>query len=86
MKAPGSGPAGVLPDQPLEALYIEMGDLAMVFRVRWWIGSHVDTRRMYDQVHPVLHRTLDAAGVAMPYHVQSLHLHDESEVTDGSAT
>ena len=34
----------VLPDRPVEALYNEMGDAAMIFRVRWWIESYVDTR------------------------------------------
>jgi len=28
---------GVLPDRPVDALYVEMSDSAMVFRVRWWI-------------------------------------------------
>jgi MscS family membrane protein len=42
---------GVLSDRPVDALYIDMGDSAMVFRVRWWIESYEDTRRMFDRVH-----------------------------------
>jgi MscS family membrane protein len=58
---------GVLPERPVDALYIEMGDSAMIFRVRWWIESYVDTRRMYDSIHTALQEALDAAGVEMPY-------------------
>ena len=39
---------GVLPDKPVDALYVEMGESAMTFRARWWIESYVDTRRMFD--------------------------------------
>lgn len=63
---------GVLPDRPVEALYIEMGDWAMVFRVRWWIESYVDTRRVIDRVHTALQRALDEAGIDCPYPTQSL--------------
>jgi small-conductance mechanosensitive channel len=57
----------VLPDRPVDVLYHEMGGSAMVFRVRWWIESYVDTRRMIDQVHTVLQEALDAAGIECPY-------------------
>ena len=69
---------GVLTDMPVEALYIEMGNSAMVFRVRWWIESYVDTLSMFDRVHDALQDALDAAGIEMPYPTQTLHLHDES--------
>jgi small-conductance mechanosensitive channel len=68
---------GVLPDRPVDALYIEMGDSAMIFRVRWWIESYEDTRRMFDRVHTALQEALDAAGVDMPFPTQSMHLQVE---------
>ena len=55
-----------------------MGNSAMVFRVRWWIESYVDTLSMFDRVHDALQDALDAAGIEMPYPTQTLHLHDES--------
>jgi MscS family membrane protein len=58
---------GVLQDRPVDALYIEMGDSAMIFRVRWWIESYVDTRRMFDHVHTALQQSLDTAGVDAAY-------------------
>lgn len=70
---------GVLPDKPVDALYIEMGDSAMVFRVRWWLDSYVDTRRMFDSVHTALQQTLDAAGVDMPFPTQNLLLQVDPE-------
>ena len=65
---------GVLPDKPVEALYNEMGDSAMLFRVRWWIESYADTRLMFDRVNTALHKVLDEAGIDMPYPTQSLIL------------
>jgi MscS family membrane protein len=70
---------GVLPDKPVDALYIEMGDSAMVFRVRWWIESYVDTRRMLDRVHTALQHALDAAEIESPFPTQNLHLQVEPE-------
>ena len=65
---------GVLRDRPVDALYIDMGDSAMVFRVRWWIESYEDTRRMFDRVHTSLQRALDEAGIKLPFPTQSLNL------------
>ncbi len=68
------GVEGVLPDRPVDALYHEMGDSAMIFRVRWWIESYVDTRRVIDRVHTALQETLDAAGIESPYPIQTVNL------------
>ncbi|MFC2023228.1 mechanosensitive ion channel family protein [Chloroflexota bacterium] len=65
---------GVLVDEPVDALYIEMGHSSMVFRVRWWIESYIDTRQMFDQVHSALQIALDAAGIESPYPTQTLHV------------
>ena len=65
---------GVLPDYPVDALYNEIGDSAMVFRVRWWIESYEDTRRIYDRVHTALQNALDEAGIDMPYPTQTHNL------------
>ncbi|MFC1997095.1 mechanosensitive ion channel family protein [Chloroflexota bacterium] len=62
---------GVLEDKPVDVLYHEMGDSAMIFRVRWWIDSYVDTRRVIDRVHTVLQDALDAAKIDMPFPTQN---------------
>jgi small-conductance mechanosensitive channel len=68
---------GVLADKPVDALYIEMGDSAMIFRVRWWIESYVDTRRMFDRVHTALQERLGEAGIECPFPTQNLNLRVE---------
>jgi len=70
---------GVLPDRPVDALYNEMDDWAMVFRVRWWIESYVDTRRVVDRVHTALQHALDAAGIESPYPTQNFNLQVDRE-------
>jgi small-conductance mechanosensitive channel len=57
---------GVEQDKPVDALFLEFGDSAMIIRVRWWIDSYVDTRRMFDKVNEVIYKALDAAEIDMP--------------------
>jgi len=62
---------GVLDDKPVDVLYHEIGDSAMIFRVRWWIDSYVDTRHVIDRVHTALQDALDAAEIDMPFPTQT---------------
>jgi MscS family membrane protein len=64
----------VLADKPVDVLYNDMGDSAMIFRVRWWIQTYADTRRITDQVHTALQIGLDQAGIVTPYPIQSIYL------------
>jgi small-conductance mechanosensitive channel len=73
---------GVLPDAPVDALYIEMGDSARIFRVRWWIESYVDTRQMFDRVHTAMEHALDEAGIEMPFPTQTISLQLEPETAN----
>jgi small-conductance mechanosensitive channel len=65
---------GILPDRPVDVLYIEMGESAIIFRLRWWIESYVDTRRMFDRVHTTVHKALEAAGIEIPYTTYDVNL------------
>jgi len=69
----------VLPDRPVDVLYHEMGSSAMVFRVRWWIESYADTRRVIDKVHTALQGALDEAGIECPYPTSNVHLEMEQQ-------
>lgn len=69
---------GVYAEKGIDALYVEMGDSAMIFRVRWWIETYADTRRMVDKVNSALQRAFDEHGVACPYPTQSIVLQQES--------
>jgi small-conductance mechanosensitive channel len=65
---------GVLPDKPVDSLYIEMGDSDMIFRVRWWIESYEDTRQMFDRVNTALQLVFDAHGIETPYPTHTMNL------------
>ena len=67
------GVEGVLQDKPIEALFLEFGDSALVFRLRWWIESYVDTRRMFDKVNTAVYRALKEAGIEIPFPQQDVH-------------
>jgi len=73
------GLEGVLQDKPVDALYNEMGDSAIMFRVRWWIESYADTRRIFDRVNTALQVALDEAGIEMPFPTQTVNLQVDQE-------
>jgi len=77
-----SGVEGVLESKPVEALFLEFGESAMIFRVRWWIESYVDTRRMFDSVNTSIYQALDTAGVELPPPVRELHHSIDDENTE----
>lgn len=58
---------GVLKDRPVEALFLQFGESALTFRVRWWLDSYVDTRRMFDRVNTAIYNALNEARIKMPY-------------------
>lgn len=64
---------GVDPDHPVEALFLEFGDSAMIFRVRWWLDSYVDTRRMFDKVNTAMYNALTEAGIDLPFPTQAVN-------------
>jgi small-conductance mechanosensitive channel len=65
---------GVLPDRPVEALFLEFGESAMIFRVRWWLESYVDTRRMFDSVNTALYHALQEANIELPAPQLEVHM------------
>jgi MscS family membrane protein len=70
---------GVLPDQKVEALFLEFGPSDLVFRVRWWLDSYADTRIMFDRVNSALYDALNAAGIEIPYPHLDIHQRIDSE-------
>lgn len=58
---------GVLSEHPVEALFLEFGDSALIFRVRWWLESYIDTRRMFDSVNTAIYHALNEAGIEIPF-------------------
>lgn len=72
---------GVLEGYPVEALFLEFGESSMIFRVRWWIESYVDTRRMFDRVNTRLYEALETAGIKLPPPMRELHHQIDAENT-----
>ena len=67
------GVDGVLSDHQVEALFLEFGDSALIFRVRWWLDSYEDTRRMFDRVNSSLYYALEEAGIEIPFPQQVVY-------------
>jgi len=69
----------VMKEKPVEALFLEFGDSALVFRVRCWIRSYVDTRRVLDKLNTCLYHALNEAGIDIPFPQQTLWHRLEAE-------
>jgi len=69
----------VMKEKPIEALFLEFGDSALVFRVRCWIKSYVDTRRVLDKLNTCLYHALNEAGIEIPFPQQTLWHRLETE-------
>lgn len=69
------GVEGVRRENPVEALFIEMGDSGLLFRIRVWIESYTDTRRIVDRVNTAVYQALTEAGVEIPFPQVDVHHH-----------
>jgi small-conductance mechanosensitive channel len=55
--------------------------MAMTVRIRWWIESYEDTRRIYDRVNTAVENALNEAGIEMPFDTYNLNLKlDEDDI------
>jgi len=61
------GVDGVLPDRPLDVLFTGFGDSSNTFRVRWWVASYADRRRVTHQVCTAIQEAATQEGIDMPY-------------------
>lgn len=66
---------GVLTNRRVEALFLRFGDNALVFRVRWWLDSYYDARRMFDKVNSAIYEALNEAVISIspPQQVDTYH-------------
>jgi MscS family membrane protein len=65
---------GLIPNMPVDVLFMEWGDSEMVLRVRWWIDSYVDARRSTDRVNEHIYQALEEAGVETPFPTMTVEL------------
>jgi small-conductance mechanosensitive channel len=73
----------VMKDQRIEALFVEFGDSAIIFRVRCWIEHYVETRRIMDKLNSCLYDALNDAGIEMPSPIQTLYHRVDPADRDG---
>jgi len=73
---------GVLPDRKVEALFLRFGSSGLVFRVRWWLDSYSDTRRMFDRVNTAIYAALNDVGIKLGnLGVDTFHYIDKQELS-----
>ena len=60
------GVEGVLPDKPVEALFLEYGHSARLVRVQWWIDDMLQEWYIMDRVNKALEIAFEQAGIEMP--------------------
>jgi MscS family membrane protein len=58
---------GVLNNRSVDALFLNFGDSALIFRLRWWIESYIDTRPMFDKVNTAVYNALQSANILIPF-------------------
>ncbi len=63
----------VMKEERIEALFLEYGDSALIFRVRCWIEHYVETRRIIDKLNSCLYKALNEAGIEMPPPIREVY-------------
>lgn len=70
------GVPGVVTEQPIDALFDDFGDSALLFRIRWWSHSYTDTHHVRDRVHTALYKALNQAAIEIPFTTYAVHVTD----------
>jgi small-conductance mechanosensitive channel len=73
---------GILPDQPVDVLFLEYGVSARVMRVRWWINDMYRERPIIAQVNEALEIAFEKAGIEMPVTTRDLIVRVEPETAE----
>ena len=69
---------GVLDNKPVDALFLNFGDSALIFRLRWWIESYIDTRPMFDRVNTAVYNALRSSDILIPFPQREIRIVQES--------
>ena len=73
----------VMKDERIEALFIEYGESALIFRVRCWIENYVETRRIMDKLNPCLYKALNEAGIKTAFPTRTVYHRVDETGRDG---
>ncbi len=71
---------GVLPDRPVEVLFLGYGKSARLITIRWWIATHDQEWTMRDKVNSSMELALIQNGIEIPYPKYDLFVHNEENV------
>jgi small-conductance mechanosensitive channel len=63
---------GVLPDKPVEVLFIEFADSSNTFRVRWWVANYAERRDSIDRVCTAIQELATRENIDMPNPIYTL--------------
>ena len=82
---------GVLADKAVDILFTGFGDSSNTFRVRWWVASYADKRRVTHQVCTAIQNAGTKEGIDMPnptYTLDSVVIHagDGQELLDSESS
>ena len=82
---------GVLADKAVDILFTGFGDSSNTFRVRWWVASYADKRRVTHQVCTAIQEAAVKEGIDMPnptYTLDSVVIHagDGQELLDSESS
>ena len=64
----------VMKEQSIDALLLEFGESALVFRVRCWIEHYVETRRVIDKMNTALYKALNEGKIIYAMPQRKVHL------------
>ncbi len=73
----------VMKDERIEALFIEYGESALIFRVRCWIENYVETRRIMDKLNTCLYKALNEAGIKTAFPTRTVYHRVDETGRDG---
>jgi small-conductance mechanosensitive channel len=57
---------GVLQDKPVDVWFTEFGDSANTFRIRWWVATYADKRRVTDSVNATIQEVVLRENIDLP--------------------
>lgn len=66
---------GVMPDKPVQVLFVEFGESAMIFRIRWWIEDFAKMRTLNDRVYQAIQEALIAHEIVSPNPIFDVQYH-----------
>ena len=66
---------GVFPDKSVDVLFTGFGDDGNTFRVRWWVYSYADKRKVTHRVCSAIQDAATKEGINMPNKTYSLDTH-----------